>query len=89
MPQSDLSQRLLGQTVVELIQHLEGVGHVEDVGLAVGPAAVGIEVYGAAFSDEAPWQQVARPLGWRGVEPVWPTWLRWLMNDSTACPSPC
>ena len=32
----------------------------------------------------SPWQHVDKPLGWRGVDPVWPTWFRWVMKPSTA-----
>ena len=28
----------------------------------------------------SPWQHVDKPLGWRGVAPVWPTWFRWVMK---------
>ena len=28
----------------------------------------------------SPWQQVESPLGWRGVEPVWPIWFRCVMK---------
>src|ERR1017187_1936033 len=36
----------------------------------------------------SPWQQVDRPLGCRGVAPVWPIWFRCVMNGRTASPSP-
>ena len=34
--------------------HREGVGNVQDVGLPPRPAAIGVEVDGAAPVDEAP-----------------------------------
>jgi hypothetical protein len=42
------------QTRVHLGHHLEGVGDIDHVGLAAGPAAVGVERDGAALADEAP-----------------------------------
>ena len=42
------------QQGVDVAHDFEGVGDVEDVGLAARPAAVGVEVDGAALVDEAP-----------------------------------
>lgn len=43
-----------GQQAVDLGHDFEGIGDLADIGLAAGPAAVGIEIDGAAFADEAP-----------------------------------
>ena len=42
------------QQGVEFGDDLEGVGDVDYVGFAAGPAAVGVERDGAALGDEAP-----------------------------------
>ena len=42
------------QQLIHLGHYLEGVGDVDHVGFAAGPAAVGVEGDGAALSDEAP-----------------------------------
>ncbi len=31
----------------------------------------------------SPWQQVERPLAWRGVAPVWPIWFRCVRKGRT------
>ena len=36
----------------------------------------------------SPWQQVERPLGCRGVDPVWPIWFMCVMKRRTGSPSP-
>ena len=36
----------------------------------------------------SPWQQVERPLAWRGVAPVWPIWFMWVRKGRTGSPSP-
>ena len=43
-----------GEELIYAGHHLEGVGDVDDVGLASGPTAVWIERDGAALADEAP-----------------------------------
>ena len=50
----DSSRLRLFQQVVYLGHYLEGVGYVDYIGFAAGPAAIGIEIDGAAFVDEAP-----------------------------------
>src|SRR5208283_2088862 len=45
--------RLL-QQVIQLGHDLEGVGYVQHVGFAAGPATIGIEIDGAPLVDEAP-----------------------------------
>ena len=45
---------LLREQAVQFAHDLEGIADVEDVGLAAGPTAVGVEVDGAAVVDEAP-----------------------------------
>jgi hypothetical protein len=42
---------LLIQQFIHLPHDLEGIGHVEDIGLAAGPATVGVEVDGAALAS--------------------------------------
>jgi hypothetical protein len=42
------------QQLIQLCYDLEGVGYVDYVGFAAGPAAVGVERDGAALGDEAP-----------------------------------
>ena len=55
LPTALLSRALaLSQQLVDVRHHFKGVGDVEDVGFAAGPAAIGVEADGAAFVDEAP-----------------------------------
>ena len=42
------------EQVVEFGDYLEGVGYVDYVGFAAGPATVGVEGDGAAVGDESP-----------------------------------
>src|SRR5271166_5393625 len=44
----------LFEKLIYLGHDLEGVGYVEHVGFAAGPAAIGVEIDGAALVDEAP-----------------------------------
>src|SRR5208282_1979813 len=48
------SRLRLFQLLVQLGHDLEGIGNVEHVGLAAGPAAIGVEIDGAALVDKAP-----------------------------------
>ena len=45
---------LVGEELVHAGDHLEGVGDVDDVGLAASPAAIGVERYGTALGNETP-----------------------------------
>ena len=82
MPRSSLVLARAGQLSsrtqkrIDLRHHLEGVGHVQDISLAAGPAAIGIEIDGAPLANESPTHGVrllavaarGQPLGmaWRG-----------------------
>ena len=89
--------RLFGlQQRVDFGHHREGVGDIDHVGLAAGPAAVGVQRDGAPVADEPPAHHVrllavaagGEALGWRGVEPVCPIWFMWVRKGSTGSPSP-
>jgi len=81
IPAAACFQGELFQQIHKFADNREGIGNVEDVGLALGPAAIGVQIDGAAFADEAPAHHVrflavaagGQAFGWRGVEPVCPT----------------
>ena len=47
-------QKLFTQQFIDLGHHRKGIVHVQNIGFAARPSAVGIHVHGTALFDEAP-----------------------------------
>ena len=89
-----LKPSALPKQLIHLCHHAERISHIDYVGFAASPAAVGVERNCPSLADEPPandvrflaWHRSTDP--WRGVEPVCPTWFICVRKGSTGCPSP-